>query len=259
MNRSDRQEEILDYLLRHGTLSVEEAVRAFRASAATVRRDFRTLAETGSAERCRGGIRQRYSGGENVPPFQMRRKFHTAEKRRLAEKAVSFLKEGEVLFIDGGSTTSLLAQFLPAGQYTIVTNSLPLVAAFERRFPGGGGPEIFLAGGRVLLQNGLLLGPIAETTVRQYRADWLITSGRGVTRQALFNNNELIAGMERAMLENSRRVMVLADHSKIGETALCRVCGTERIDLLLTATHPGNGEELTAIAEKCRVVQLPPP
>ena len=98
----------------------------FLASPATIRRDFTELAASGKAERVRGALRKIASESGKMPPFALREIRLSKEKAAMAEFAVTLLKPGDVLIIDGGTSTFQMAHFLPDFSLKIITNSVRL-------------------------------------------------------------------------------------------------------------------------------------
>ena len=237
---SQRQQQILAYLAEHDCLTVTEALVRFGASPATLRRDFNELGEAGLVERVHGGIHKLGFAADHVLPFSLREQWYAEEKQRLARAAVPLLPENGVVFVDGGTTTSCLGEYLNAPRMTVITNSLPLCNLLATRFPGEGGPNVYLTGGALHLKSGLLLGPNAERSVTEYHAEIAVLSVRAMDGEALYNDNEQIAGIERVMIDHADRVMVIADHSKMGQTSMCRICGLDRVDVIVTAAVPEN-------------------
>ena len=234
MNGELRRSQIQEYLSQHDILTVEEAVQLFQASPATIRRDFTELSANGGVSRVRGGICRQHNDLDELVPFTLRKKWYSTEKRYLAWRVYEYLKDVKTLFIDGGSTTTHLGIFLRNSQQTVITNSLPLCNVISEIFPSGGGPEIRSTGGCFHPESGLFLGSHAESAVAEYHADATILSARGVTASGIFNHNEQIAGINRKMMEHSDRVILIADHSKIGVTAMNRVCALDKIEALFT-------------------------
>ena len=193
---------------------------------------------------------------EQPLPLQLREQWYIEEKRRLAERAFEQIEKLSSLFIDGGSTTAQLGMLLHAPDQTIVTNSLTLCNTLSMRFPGGGGPRVFLIGGRFYPESGLVLGPNAERNVSRYHADAAILSVRGVDEAALYNNNEMIAGIGRAMISNADQTIVLADHSKIGISGMHRVCPLDAVKLLITSRTKENAAVLNRMASGKTTLEL---
>lgn len=234
MNGELRRSQIQEYLSQHDILTVDEAVQLFHASPATIRRDFTELSANGGVLRLRGGISRQRNNLDELVPFTLRKKWYSKEKRYLAWRVYEYLKEVRTLFIDGGSTTTHLGIFLRNSQQTVITNSLSLCNVISEIFPSGGGPEIRSTGGCFHPESGLFLGSHAESAVSEYHADATILSARGITASGIFNHNEQIAGINRKMMEHSDRVILIADHSKIGVTAMNRVCAWDKIEALFT-------------------------
>ena len=98
--------------------------------------------------------------------------------------------------------------------------------------------EVFLTGGYIYPQSGLLIGPQAVAAIGRYHANWAFLSVGGICSSGIYNTNEFVAENELAMIEKAERVAVLADHRKIGSPSMCRVCGLDRVHLLITDRHP---------------------
>lgn len=246
MRQRERLGRITAHLAKNEWLSVEEAVSLFAASPATVRRDFATLAGEGRAERERGGVRAMPSNSGTMSPFSFREGSYSIEKDLIAAQAVSLLRPGDVIIVDGGTTTFHMARHLPAFTLRLITNSTALAAYADERHASAS-LEIFLTGGFLHPKSHLLTGPGAVTGLRDYHADWAFLSAGGVCADGVYNNNERAVELERVMAANSDRVVILADHSKIGKQAMCRVCGLERIHTLITDFVPETSGRLREI------------
>ncbi len=254
MNRS-RREAVLRHLHLFGELSVEEAASLLRVSGITVRRDFRALAEQGIVQRHRGGIR--LPEVRSTVPFSMREIENPSIKARLAREAVKRLQPNDVILIDGGTTTFHLHALLPRIPLKVITNSLPLSVALAESRGNVAWPEIHLTGGVLYQQDGLLVGPGARRSLREYHARWAFLSVGGIEADSgTSNTTELVADVEAEMIRQSDTVVVLADHTKIGRKALCRVCALEDIDLLITDRHPDSEQAVQAIRDSGTMVEL---
>lgn len=242
-----RQKKIQEYLSLHEKLTVEEAVSLFRASPATIRRDFAEISSTGGISRIRGGIRRNRNRFDELIPIALREKWYSAEKRFLAAQAYQYIKPFKTFFIDGGSTTTHLGVFFRENNQKIITNSLPLCNILSEIFSAGGGPEIRMTGGLFYPESGLLLGTNAENSVADYHADVAILSVRGINSNGVYNHNELIAGINRKMIENADHTIIIADHTKIGASAMNKVCSLDKIHALFTIKTVENQAELEKI------------
>jgi DeoR/GlpR family transcriptional regulator of sugar metabolism len=233
MLQSQRHEKILNVLRERGYLSVPEAVSIFASSPATIRRDFTLLCRAKLLRRVRGGVGHIDSGADPAP-FPARENIFTVEKRRIAAKAVSLIKSGDVVFVCGGTTTFHIAACLTNIDIRLITNSVRLAAALDLRKSEIPNVEIYLSGGFMYAKSGMLLGPSAENSFGMYHADLAFIPAEGVSAEGVFNSNELVVGIEQAMLRNASKTIVLADHSKLGHKAMCRICRLEETDSLIT-------------------------
>ncbi len=212
-------------------------MEATQSSRATIRRDFDELADSGAIERIRGGIR--VANREGNVPFNLREVQHSDAKSAVARRACRFIQAGDVVFIDGGTTTYHMCFHLPRLPLRIVTNSLRLSAYLDdasTRFPDW---EIYLTGGKVQHGSNMLTGPGVLHSLGFYYANWAFLSVGGIAADGLYNTSEAIVETERKMIERSDRTLILADQSKIGQRAMCRVCGIKRIDSLITDKPTG--------------------
>lgn len=248
MNVRERHDQIIQAIAERGTLSVRRAVELTGASEITIRRDFSNLAESGVVERHRGGVGVPI--GEQMSPFAFRQVRFSEEKAALARRAASLLKPDDALFIDGGTTTYHLATCLPDIPIQIFTNSLRFAEAMGARKGLKASQNVYLSGGKVYTRGGLLVGPSVVNGLQQYHANWAFISVAGITEQGFYNTDEEIAAAERAMIRNADKVVVLADHSKIGKYALCSICPIDQVDYLITDADPARSALLPKLVQQ---------
>lgn len=249
MIQRERRQRVLDYLLDRDVLTVEEACTLLNASPATVRRDFRALAKMGLAERTRGGVGRVQTVLGGMLPFVAREVQQSREKDAIACEAARLLRPGDVVMIDGGTSTFHLAKYLPDCPLRIITNSLRMAAALGDKRHADADVEVFLTGGYVYPQSGLLVGPQAVNTLAQYHADWAFLSVGGICEDGIFNTNELVVESERMMIRNADRTVVLADHTKIGRRSMCRLAELSLLFRLITDSYPETDATIQRLRE----------
>lgn len=248
MLKAERRDRILGYLAERSLLAVKDAVRLLDVGELTVRRDFNALAAEGLAERIRGGIRLERQA--DMQPFGLREVSHGPAKTAIGRRAAGLLQDGDTVFIDGGTTTYQVADFLPNCRLRVITNSLRLAARLESRLHVLPKLELFVTGGLLHPNSGLLVGPGARQSLEQYHADWAFLSAGGVNAQGIFNTNEPVVDSERVMIAQAEKVVVMADHSKIGRHAMCHVCKLDAIDMILTDADEANEVMLQQISDE---------
>lgn len=236
MKRKQRLKQILALLQGEPELSLAEACARLGTSAATVRRAFVELEAAGQVERTWGGVRLVGGGALQLgpPAFAKRLQDHAEAKKAIARRAAGLLGDGDVVMIDGGTTTFQLAEFIALKRIRVITNSLVIAQAIDRLKGSQRGAEVHLCGGLLQPEAGLVVGPQAEAFLRQYRAQWVFLSAAGVDAEAATNYEEAVLGSERVMIDQAANVVLLADRSKLGKQAMCTLCRLEEVDYLVT-------------------------
>lgn len=248
MIAAERLDRIAKILADRDFLPVAEACTLLDASPATVRRDFAELVAQGRAERHRGGVARPRRDALAMVPFAAREMEQPAAKSAIARAAAARLASGDAVFVDGGTSTLHLASHLGAVPVRVITNSLRLAAAIGASSYASP-VEVQCTGGYLLARGGLLIGPQARAGVEAYRARWAFLSAGGIGPDGVFNTDELVQDVERAMIAHAERVAVLADHTKIGARALCRVCELARVHVLFTDAHPASADAIARIRD----------
>jgi DeoR/GlpR family transcriptional regulator of sugar metabolism len=239
MNQKDRFKAIIDFLDAHQEMSVNEGCLLSGVSPATIRRDFQELAGKGLVNKVWGGITGKSGGGINhvMLPVAIRETKYAIEKRRIAEKAASLVRDGDVVIIDGGTTTLAMAPFLANRNIKIITNSILLAHQVYKDRDTGAGAEVFLTGGLLFPDSGLLVGPQTSENIRQFYAALGFLSVGGLDQATASNTDQLIVANEKAIIEQSEQTIVLADHSKFGIKDMCKMCDINELDVLITDKH----------------------
>lgn len=238
MKPSVRSRKILSLLRSRQELTVEEVCQAFQISQATVRRDFVALVEEGKAEKTWGGLRALDANTSAMMPSGLRENIHSAEKQRIAEKAATLCEDGDIIFVDGGTTTLQMARWLATRPLRIVTNSLLVAHEIDRLRSGPRGAEVFLTGGYLYPGSGLLVGPEAIENLKRYRASTAFLSVGGLNEEGATNNHHLVVEIERIMISRATRAVVLADVSKFGRHELVPEFTWQEVHTLITDAAP---------------------
>lgn len=260
MKRRLRQRQILDLLTSHPELSVEEACTRLGASPATVRREFVQLAADGRVEKTWGGIRAKTEALSPVgpPAFAKRLSENAAEKRAIAQAAAALLSDGDVVMIDGGTTTYQLCEFIALKRLRIITNSLVIAQAVDRIKGGQRGAEVYLTGGILQPESGIVAGPPAEAFLRRYHANWAFLGAAGVDAKTATNYNEAVLASEHLMIQQSSRIAILVDHTKLGQQAMCGLCPLSKVDRVITGKSAVSARIVRGLARaKIEIIAVP--
>jgi DeoR/GlpR family transcriptional regulator of sugar metabolism len=230
-----RHQAIIEILKTKPFLKIEELCRELNVSPATIRRDLKLLEEAREILRINGGAmyNQRHAGGQEQA--QQPAVPHLEEKIRIAEAAAEFVKEGDTIFLDAGSTNRLIAERLAKRtNITVITNSLEI--AYKLHHENKKDRNVIICGGALgEADPDSIVGPVAEKMISMFRANLCIIGALGVDiKQGITDSYLTTARIKENMIEHSNKVLLVADHSKFGVINTAFVCSIDKIDYIIT-------------------------
>lgn len=241
----ERRRLIAEHLRSRGVVSVAEMAGLLNTTEITVRRDLRAMAKEGQLVRAHGGAVLPAPIGHE-PSYSEKARQAGAEKASIAQLALAMILPGDSILLGPGTTTLALARLLgDVPELTVVTNSLLVAQALMT----SNRVEVILTGGTLRRSIHALVGPAAEDSVRALRASKAFISGNGFTpERGLSTPSPLVAATDRAFAGAAQQVVVLADHTKIGQDTMCQTVPTARVHTLITDSGADPGL-LAAIRE----------
>jgi Transcriptional regulators of sugar metabolism len=246
-NKSERQEQVLAYLERYGSITLQEMTDNFDCSEATARRDLDDLEKAGKVIRTMGGgAKYAASGLIREVPFREKQHASYREKEAIANLAASLVEEGDVIGLTGGTTTFLIAKALKKRRnITVVTNAVNIameLADCEDL-------QIVLTGGVLRNRSFELCGPLAEQTVKALNIHKMFMGVDGVTGQGVSTYSELEANIANLLMQRSKLTIAVFDHTKVGKSSLFHVAGLQELHACITDKRPDEtSEEGAALA-----------
>ena len=241
MFAEERHRLVTEQLSLQGKVGVADLSERFGITRETVRRDLAQLEEAGVLRRVHGGAVAAAKASTAEQSHTARTTQNLAAKQRIAARALGLLPQGATsILLDAGTTTELLAGLLAdeiaperAGELLVITHALPVAQRVSPALP------LELIGGRV---RGLTSAATGSHTLAQLdalRPDIAFVGANGVEAGfGLSTPDALEAAVKAAIVGCARRVVVLADSSKLGETALVRFAALADIDTLVTDRAP---------------------
>jgi len=216
-------------------VSTERIIKELGVSRETARRDIIELEAQGLAKRVHGGLVALNATPE--PPLTVRSSVMAKEKRAIARAAAQLLQPGQTVFLDAGSTTTMLAEELRSmSGLTIITNSLnaalKLCAAEEQETLNN---QVILLGGNMLAGAQETRGELTVGEIYRFRADVAVLSPVGLDAKhgaSSFQPHE--AAIARAMTRQAGRLILLADHTKLGLNSRMNYASIEQVSALVT-------------------------
>jgi DeoR family fructose operon transcriptional repressor len=215
MKAAARRLELRGIFEREEFVDLATLKKRLKTSESTLRRDLMALEREGVLRRVHGGALAAPER-ERAYDFAWQSGRMAEAKARIARAAAALVEDGQVVILDGGSTVAAVARSLASRSLHVLTNSLPIAELLQHARQ----IELTLTGGTFDPRLGALLGPFAEHSLAAVAADVLVMGTGGVTENGFTNNNALVVGSERKMIDVSRTVVIVADHTKFGRTAM---------------------------------------
>ncbi len=230
MLASERRRQILERVAEHQSIEAQALADELGVSVMTIRRDIKRLEQDGFLRQTYGGATVHLTKSVELG-FNSRALQFSAQKRLIGTSAARLIEPGQTLFLGEGTTTAQFAQFLPPHPHLlVVTASLSHASLLCSR-----NISVIVVGGKLHADELAMTGPIAETTINRFYADVCMLGAAGF--DPVVGVTELdyeVAALHRLMMERSRYVMVLADHSKLGFRAPAVVAPLQMVSTLIT-------------------------
>ena len=248
---SERQRTIVEYLNIVGVCMYQDLAQQLGVSEMTVRRDVDKLVPTGAAIKILGGVQTAHAS-KNLyeSPVQERLPIRRLQKEQIAREAAREIQPQQTIFLDGGTTCIVLAQYL-AKKFeglTIVTHSALVCMEFGRNSRGSKN-TVFTLGGQLDPANACFVGPTAEEIAQRFFVDIAFFSTKGfLPTEGTFESSIATIRVKQIMAEQAARAILLVDHSKFGQRALCKALDIKQIHKIVT-------DEGTAAADLAMVEQ----
>ena len=230
-SKSERQEQILDIIRDNTRITLAEISDNFGVSEITIRRDIKMLEDMGTVRRTHGGLVYYIEPDEEAPVVK-RQLINAVEKQNIARQAAQLVNEGDSIFLGSGSTASYVSQYLKQHKrLTVTTNALTVIqelATVETL-------NLIVLGGLLRASELSTIGHITEQALREVRVDKVIVGMRGIDLEAGLTSDYLPEVMtDRAIMDMSGKVIIVADSSKLGHIASGFVAPIERMTTLIT-------------------------
>lgn len=227
----ERRLEILERVRKDQKVAVNELARAFGVSGVTIRKDLRSMEDSGLLTRTHGGAIVKSKMGIELNTRQKRAR-HQDEKRRMALAALDLIEDGDRLLLDTGTSTLELSRALSQRKdLTVVTNDLDIAGVLEESTS----IEVILLGG--ILRKGFrctvsLPGMDTRSRLTVDKA-FMGTNGFDVERGATTPDIRQ-AETKRHMLSMANKIYLLCDSSKFDRVAFAQFSGPDEIDGIVT-------------------------
>lgn len=230
MTQDERLIELATYIRNHGKVTLEFICEHFNISYDSARRDLVKLGSQPGILRIRGGAILNES--KSYLSFSQRNEPDPV-KQQLAEYGASLIEKNDIVFLDAGTTNSLLAGYLDV-ESSVITNSLECVNELIsktqiRKCVLGGGFDDY---------SHTILGEMTIEHIRKYRANRAFIGVSALSDAGITTNSEMDARLKLAMAEQSTQVICISTSAKFNTQLMYQSCGWEHIDCLIVDKKP---------------------
>jgi DeoR family fructose operon transcriptional repressor len=231
--QGERRAQILKRVVERGRVDVTDLAGEFNVTGETIRRDLTELQRERLVRRVHGGAVP-WRGSVIVPRLEVREGHNVIEKRRIARAAAAEVPLTGSIIIDSGSTALQLADILDRErELTVVTNHVPII----RSLATSEHPEVIVLGGALRRRTMAFVDETSVDTLRDMTVDVAFIGCDGMSPERGFTTpyREEVA-IKRAMMASARRVVMMFDHSKVGNEQLYRFADIDEVDVIYTDT-----------------------
>jgi len=235
MIKDKRINKIEEYIIKHKSVSLDELMNVFNVSKNTIRRDVQELVEKGDFKKVYGGVAVNDDKRAKLESFHDRRVRNQTEKEMIGAAAANYVQDGDIIFIDSGTTTIELIEYINNKQITVITNSLDFIVRalpFENL-------NVITAGG-ILERKTNAFGILKYMDIlNAYNINKAFMASTGVSlSNGVTNSSPLESELKASIVNRSSEVFLLVDHDKFDKYGLMTYCGLDKIDYLITDTMP---------------------
>ncbi len=235
MLKNEREREIINILKNENNfITVKELCKKLYASESSIRRDLTSLENKGIIKRCYGGA-ELITHFTNVISFNKRSHHNIDEKKIIAKKAATLIKDGDIIFLDQSSTSFYLAnEILNRSSLTIITNNIEILYLMCKS-----DIKVFSSGGFLSPENrSCLIGPDAQDVFENTYADMLFFSANSLSDDGIVSDctREEVT-LRNSMLKNAAKKVFMCDSGKFDAKSAYKQCRLCDVDYLISESE----------------------
>lgn len=246
MFTEQRYNIILEELKVKGIISVTDLVKILNTSESTVRRDLNALDSEGLLKKIHGGaIQIGESASKHDYKVKVRQSLNLDEKNEIAKKAASLIDEGDVIYLDAGTTTENIISFISTNNITVVTNGIVHAKKLLEK-----GIKTFILGGEIKYITEAIVGSTAVEDLKKYNFTKGFFGTNGVSNKSGYTTPDINEAMVKAQaIKRCNEAFILADTSKLEEVSFMTFAEIKDATLIITKIDENTNTYDTNIIE----------
>ena len=219
----ERRQKILKYIQKNGRATVAELSGYIYASEPTVRRDLTAMEKAGQIKKVYGGAMAKAAADREIP-MDVRLKDALRAKELMAQKACKYVKDGDVILLDGSSSAMAMVKYLTHFKEMIVITSGAKT-----------GIRTFCTGGMMITRSFSFVGQQAQDFIMGINADVLFFSCHGMSEDGRATDLSMEeVNLRRVMMRHANRKILLCDKSKYGKMYFYNLCTADDVDAVIS-------------------------
>jgi DeoR/GlpR family transcriptional regulator of sugar metabolism len=236
VNPLERRKAIIEYLDTVGVCMYQDLAQRLGVSEMTIRRDIDKLVPRGGVIKTLGGVQTAHASPQLYEsPIQQRLPIHRAEKEQIAHEGLRAIQSHQTVFLDGSTTCLVFARQIAKrlSGLTVITHSAMVCMEFGRVAENAN--SVLMLGGQFDPAGACFVGPTAEEAAQRFFVDVAFFSTKGfLPDEGTFESSIATIRIKQLIAEQAAQVVLLVDHSKFGQRALCKALNLSQIDEVVT-------------------------
>ncbi|MBR6793840.1 MAG: DeoR/GlpR transcriptional regulator [Clostridia bacterium] len=231
MNKN-REKQILEILLKEKRVTVKQLAELIYISEPSVRRDLKSLEKQNLIRRVHGGaVLEETALSQTKIPFLVREYEQCDAKAIIARKAIEFIEDDSVIFLDASTSCYYLIPFLAEKRnLVVITNGVKILSRLAEY-----NIHAISTGGTLINSCLALVGEDAYKTIEGYNADVAMFSCRGVSEDGYLTDiNPEENNVRRWMIKQAKRSYLLCASEKLGKQFFHNLCHRDELDGVIT-------------------------
>lgn len=215
---TQRLEKIVNIVNEKQSIDTLYLCQKLNASEATIRRDLTNLHKQKKIVKVRGGAKclddHLITKDTSI---SSRKNEHVNEKIKIAKYCASIIEENDYVYIDSGSTTEMLAQYINTSGVSFVTNSVSIALTLTRK-----GIETYIIGGKLKRSTESIIGTSALVELDKFNFSIGFFGTNGISKEGLTTPDSEEADIKKKAMMMCEKKYVLADSSKFDKLSLVK-------------------------------------
>lgn len=246
MLTEERYAKILESVNEHKTVTVAMLTESLNVSESTIRRDLNTLASKGKIIKVHGGAMiadDSFDFSEH--PVETKEKLFAEEKTKIAKYAAATIRKNDFVFIDAGTTTEKMIDFITETSATYVTNGFSHAKKLAKKQL-----KVYIVGGQLKSSTEAVIGTECVDALKKFNFTKCFMGTNGISLKAGLTTPDIDeANVKSTVIKNSYVAYVLADHSKFNQVSSVTFGEADKVCIITDLVPDGKYKEKCVIKE----------